>query len=167
METLPDIRRSVKQKGTFDMYQDEKPQRDQQGNRMGRDRTRFDVTIGNDMYTCQPKRKAMYHVVICLCASGVTPEEIVEVAKIKRTCLFRSVDGSPSSAEFIERLVEAYKNGGRPFDPKRYYCKTGELIDSQDRTYAVHNQWGDSFKGVMNNLIQAFPDHNIVCKPSL
>lgn len=150
------------------MSQEEKLDRGQHVDKIGRDRTRFDVTIGNDTYTSQPKRKAMYHVVKCLCASGVTPEEIVKAAKKKPEMFFRSFEGSLSSAEFIQNLLEERaKNDGRSFNPEHYFCKSDELIRSQGRTYALHNQWGDSFKPVIQHLMAAFPDHNIVCKPSL
>jgi len=144
----------------------EKQQKERMKRKGGRDTTRFDVTIDGDTCKDQSKREAIYLVVKHLCASGVTPEEIIDAAALKYGAFFRSVDGLHKKREFIARLREEETRGGRRFDDKRYFCEEEDLIACQGRTYALTNQWGKRTVAFIQNISCAFPERKIRCVPS-
>ena len=111
----------------------------------GRDFTKYDVTIKGITSERLTKRASIFAVVHFLCNSGVTPEKITSL--VKRKNIFRDTDG-PS------------------FDESRVFRNDEELIHSGGRTYAFTNQWGSDTIRAIDNLIEAFPEHHISCKPS-
>lgn len=144
----------------------EKQQREKVARKSSRDYTRFDVTIDGQTSQSQPKRWAMYLIVKRLCSLGITPEQIKQAAQLKYSNFFRSVEGQRKSKEFVNQLKSLQDSGGRAFDPNRYFCSDEELILSEGNTYALTNQWGKRTANMIQNIISAFPETNIVCVSS-
>ncbi len=141
----------------------EKQQREKGARKSSRDYTRFDVTIDSQTFQSQPKRWAMYLIVKHLCSLGITPEQIKQAAQVKYSNFFRSIEGQLKSEEFVNQLKSLQDSGGRAFDPNRYFCSDEELILSKGNTYALTNQWGKRTAGMIQNIINAFPETSIIC----
>lgn len=143
----------------------EKQRRERKG-RTKRDFTRYDITIGGKIYESMAKRNAIFAVVTHLCATGVTPEAITNVVSWRRATMFRVVDGKVGPEEFVRLATEKAGEGGRQFDPRRYYLGEDELIVSENRTYAFTNQWGNRTLQAIDLLNKAFPQAKISYKKS-
>ena len=145
----------------------EKQQRERVAKKFNPDFTKYDVTINGSKYERLPKRAAIFTVVKFLCDSGVTPEKVAAHVPWRQNSMFRCAEGTVGAAEFLERMVAAEQGGGKRFEEHRFYCDDGELIQNGGRTYAFTNQWGDQrCINAINNLIGAFPEHEISCTKS-
>lgn len=71
-----------------------------------------------------------------------------------------------SPADFIAAQQLSAANGGRSFEPKRFFCEDDELLRRGGKTYAFTNQWGDGCTEAIDLLIQAFPNCDISYRPS-
>jgi hypothetical protein len=123
-----------------------------------RDYTKYDVEIGNQAFTKQPKRWAMFHIVKYLCNNGVSPDMIGELIPWHNR-LWKSVDGKLQSEEFCQRAIQTGK-----FDKIRYFVEDGELIYSNGKTYALTNQWGSRSGEAIKSLLSKYQDKGIKCK---
>jgi hypothetical protein len=136
-------------------------------NRKGRssqhDLTRFDITVDGITHTNLPKRTAILTVVKHLCDDGVPPEAVADLVPWKKNTMFRRLAGNLGSNEFLSQ-VQATKPP--PFDSKRYFCNDNELIHHGDMTYAFTNQWGDRTVEAIRRIIEAHPEHPMVCVES-
>jgi hypothetical protein len=65
----------------------------------GADFTRYDLSIGDDKFPYQWKRRMVYKVVAYLIGKGISPDRIKSVIDWLPTNLFRHVDGGVSAAE--------------------------------------------------------------------
>ena len=133
----------------------EKQKKERESRKSARDYSRFDVKVGEVVQPNLPKRRAVFTLIHSLCSSGVRASEIDEVIAWRKN-LFRVVDGEVDSATF-ETLA---KTQATSFDPVRWFCDDSELIHSDDKTYALTNQWGPRGEQAMNELIAHFkPAH--------
>jgi len=144
----------------------EKQKKERGARKSDRDYTRYDVTIEGETHSNLFKCHTMFLIVKYLCDTGVTPEEIMEASGVKFKLFFRSTEGEVSSEELIAELTEERKSGGRSFDPRSYFCEDDELIYCNGKTYTVTNQWGTRTIGMIKNIILAFPDKKITCRPA-
>ena len=144
----------------------EKQQRERVAKKFNPDFTKYDVTINGRKY--EPSQTpTIFAVVKFLCDSGVAPEEIATKVPWRQNSMFRRADGTLDTAEFLERMHAVEQGGGKRFEEHRFYCDEGELIHSAEpQTYAFTNQWGDRAISAINNLIEAFPEHDISCTKS-
>jgi hypothetical protein len=126
----------------------------------GRDFTRYDVTVGTQIFSNLPKRRAVLHVVRGLCAGGIDPEEIRRLITWRSDAM-RSVEGTLQSNDFTTALTTSSASRGNKLDPRRYFIGEDELIHANGKTYAVTNQWGRSTTRTIDALLQAFPTRHI------
>ena len=75
--------------------------------------------------------------------------------------MFRVVDGDVGPEEFIRLANEKAKAEGKRFDAQRYFLGEGELIVSENRTYAFTNQWGNRTIQAIGLLAEAFPEAGV------
>lgn len=125
-----------------------------------RDYTKFDVIVNGKSYTHLPKRTAIYHIVKHLCGNGVSPEQVEALLSWHKS-LWVCVGGKVNSQEFCQKASEAGK-----FDEARYFVEDDELIHSDGKTYALHNQWGKRTSEAIAILLENFPDHGVQCTES-
>jgi len=126
----------------------------------GRDFTRYDVTVGGEVFRNLPKRWAILHVVRALCNGGVDPDEIGREITWKTNAL-RSIEGTLDSNAFQAALGATISSHGNKISPRRYFIGQDELIHANGKTYALTNQWGPSTTKAMDTLLQRFPTHHI------
>lgn len=141
----------------------EKQQKEKAARKSGRDYTRFNISLGDQELTGIAKRPAVYKIVRYLCDSGITPEEIKNVADYRPNHLFKCVPGKVSSVEFVKKMENIRMQEGKRFDKSRYFCSDEELILCNGSTYALWNQWGKPTYEVIQKIINAFPNKQITC----
>jgi hypothetical protein len=125
-----------------------------------RDLTKFNVRIAGTEYPSLPKRQAISLIIRTLWQRGVDPDAIGKVLSWKSD-LLSSVPGELGEAEFEKALETQVTNQGRQFNAGRFFLAKDELIHAHGRTYAVTTQWGERTKQAMDELLKAFPNHDI------
>lgn len=130
------------------------------------DFTKYDVVTDGVTVGRLPKRKAIFTVVCHLFKNCHTPEEIAAAVPRLQNRMFREAPGELSSADFISAQRLSAANGGRSFEPRRFFCEEDELLRRDGKTYAFTNQWGDGCTEAIDLLIQAFPNYDISYRPS-
>ncbi len=143
----------------------EKQEKERNARRQQRDYTRYTVTAGTEMHEHLPKRWAIYHVVKYLCSQGISPEEITDVVPWRKN-MFRKVEGRVGAETFASALMREQEQGGRAFDPRRYFCNEEELIHTGGCTYALTNQWGNRTEEALTRFVEAFRDKGVAYKES-
>jgi hypothetical protein len=145
----------------------EKKRKEREARTGTRDRTSYDVTLGDHQLKGLPKRHAINHVFRYLVENGMAPERVADHCGPRANRALVSVDGEVDAEAFNRLAQEARLKEGRGFDPTRYFCGDDDLIHFAGRTYAFLNQWGGSdWMKAMNNLRDAFPDQRIAFAPS-
>jgi hypothetical protein len=130
-----------------------------------RDFTKYDVTIGDYTHVQLPKRRAIFHVIRQLCASGIDPEEIRETVTWK-TNMFRVIEGDLDSREFEKKLAEQLVSEGSKPETRRYFIADDELIHANGKTYALTKMWAARTGKAIDLLLERFPHHDISCQES-
>lgn len=131
-----------------------------------RDTSRYDVTAYGVTLANEAKRNGMFHAVKSLCDHGAKAEQIAELVHWRTKSIFFIVDGECSSDEFLKRAAEKMDAIGTSFDPGRFFCRDGELIVQDGRTYALTKMWGFRWKEALRVLAEAYPEAQIEFGPS-
>lgn len=137
----------------------EKKRKEREARPGTRDRTRYDVTLGDRQLGRLPKRQAIYQTFRYLVEEhGIKPELVAEQCGQRAHRALVMVEGEVSAEIFCSRATESRHN----FDPTRYFCGENELVCFKGRTYAFLNQWGgNDWMQAMTKLCDAFPDQSI------
>ena len=126
-----------------------------------RDQTKYDVSIGDQVLTDLPKRRAIFNIIRYLCSSGVNPEEIRAIITWKPSTL-RDAQGTLGSRQFGKALAEQLiSEGKKPQSTKRYFIEDDELIHANEKTYAVTKMWGNRTAEAMGLLVDRFKDKGV------
>ncbi len=134
----------------------EKERAERQGAGTAKDYTRFDVTVGGELYEKQPKNRTMHLIIQGLCRGGVTPEEIA--ATVDWRTIWSSCAGTHTRDSFVRELSAQDQD----FDDRRWFCEDVELIHSGGRTHALHSNWGGqrTIESIFE-LARRWPDRGI------
>jgi len=137
----------------------EKKRKEREARPGTRDRTRYDVTLGDRQLRRLPKRQAIYQTFRYLVEEhGIKPELVAEQCGPRAHRALVMVEGEVPAEVFCSRATEGRHN----FDPTRYFCGENELVFFKGRTYAFLNQWGgNDWMQAMTKLCDAFPDQSI------
>ena len=136
------------------------------------DYTKYDVTAGGSTYRKQPKNRALLRLVQHLCLQGVSPASIrgamprIRQVVSGRQCIWYSLPGALNAEEFRRIAATTEDRSVGEFDPKRWFCKSGELVRWEGETLAFSNQWGKSFPEAVENLTARFEDRGIEVRAS-
>jgi hypothetical protein len=125
-----------------------------------RDLTRYDVTVGSEVFSNLPKRRAILRVVRGLCNAGIDPEEIGRLITWKPDAI-RSIRGTLDSNTFQQSLAAIPQSRGDKVNPRRYFVGQDELIHANGKTYALTNQWGLSTTKAIDTLLLQVPTQHI------
>ncbi len=143
-----------------------KQQKERQSRQSSRDFTRYDVVISGKIITNQPKRGMMYHIIKCIIASGIDPEQVAEVIPWRKNRLFYSFDAELNEEKVVEQLLVKQQGGAVPKN-RRYFSKEDELFHINGKTYILTNQWGNKTLDAVELLKIAYPDLGIDVTPVL
>lgn len=117
-----------------------------------RDMTRYDLTIGEDIFPNLPKRRLMLGVVGEAIRQGMSISE-VEGAVDWRGNMFITADGTLDGAQ----LTEAF--GGKKL---RYFTDDSELFHITGKTYALSKMWGERTLEAVDNLLNRLPNSEMI-----
>lgn len=125
--------------------------------RVSRAHTRYDLTIGDKVYSAVPKRRLIYHVArAAVEVADVAPEEFENLGFGARR--WASVDGECNEEQFLHRLAMLRTPRGNTIDPRRYFTAENELIRFRGRTYAFSNQWGKNTAELVDAITERYPE---------
>src|SRR5262245_23030662 len=128
------------------------------------DTTKYAVEISDDIVKpCTFKNHALFAVVQYLCNDRlprVSPEEIQSASGMTENekKLFQVIRRRVSSDEFV---AEASAKNANWVRESNWWCKEGELIYTQGKTYAFNKEWGHKFHTARENLMRHFPEVQI------
>ncbi|WP_211444056.1 PDDEXK family nuclease [Collimonas humicola] len=115
-----------------------------------RDRTRYDLSIGDLALTNLPKRRLIYEIVAEALRRGVSPSQIVAAVPWKEGTMFVSSDGQLDEQEFQVAC------GGKSLT--RYFTAGQDLFHVDGKTYAFSTQWGLRTLAAIGNIISLMPE---------
>jgi hypothetical protein len=130
-----------------------------------RDLTRYDVTVGESVFANLPKRRAIYQVIRALWDSGVDPEAIRSAVPWK-TAILTPIAGTLTSEPFEKAFAAKLIEDGRQPLTNRYFIDDVDLIHANGKTYAATKMWGERTTSAIDQLLKAFPGHDISYKAS-
>lgn len=144
----------------------EKVRREREARAAGVDLTRYNIQIDGDKISSMWKRNAILEICRRLCAKSISPEEIASLFTWRPNRVWYSVDGTVGASEFKARADAKAASGGGSFDPRRWFCKEGEFIYANGRTYAFSDQWGgEGWRDAMTALKEEYPQFGIDFAP--
>ena len=144
-----------------------KKQKERIASASSRDLTRYDIILGNQTQKNLPKRHAIFQVFAFLAKQGVSPSSIADHCGKRKQAVLLGADGTLDEDAFETAISALRSQGGKPFERHRYFCKDGQLIHYQDKTYALTNQWGGSdWEEAMTALCNTYCEHRISYAPS-
>jgi hypothetical protein len=115
-----------------------------------RDRTRYDLTIGELALTNLPKRRLIYEIVAEALRREISPSQIVAAVPWKEGTMFISSEGQLGEHEFQAAFGEK--------SLARYYIADQDLFHVTGRTYAFTNQWGSRTLAAISNIMGLMPE---------
>lgn len=145
----------------------EKARKEREARSGGADFTRYDLTLGDQLFPGEWKRRAIHRTFQYLVANGVAPEDVARHCGPRGNRALMSVEGNVGRDVFIRLAGEDRAGQGRSFDARRFLCDNDELVHFGGRTYAFSSQWGGSdWLQAMTSIRDGFPDHRIAFSPS-
>jgi hypothetical protein len=147
----------------------EKARKERLARTSGADFTRFDVQIDEERHPSMAKRNAIFRICRRLSEKGINPDDIAALFDWRSNRIWYSVEGVVDAPEFQRLAPEKASSGvGPSFDPRRWFCEDGELVQANGKTYAFSNQWGgESWHKAMNILKDKYPQFKIEFSPAL
>ena len=133
-----------------------KRQSERQQKKVKKDYSKYNLCFGGISYPKLNKRKMMYLIFSELFKNDENPENIVEILHGK----IKVFDGLLEDEEVRDRIMLEDKGGILP-RTKRFFCENREPVQYRGKTYVLSNQWGNDTLGLVNDLGNKFPNHNI------
>ncbi|UJW79632.1 hypothetical protein [Hydrogenophaga sp. SL48] len=115
-----------------------------------RDWTRFDLVIGDQIFTNLPKRRLIYEVVKEALRRGLTPSQIGAAVPWRESTIFLSADGQLDSLTF--------QSVGGEKSLARYYSADEDIFHIGGKTYAFSTQWGSRTREAIDNINKLMPE---------
>jgi len=131
-----------------------------------RDLTKYDVSIGDQILTNLPKRRAIFSIIHYLCASGIDPEQIREHIAWRGKAL-RLVPGTLDSVAFEKALADQLISERKKPQTRRFFIDDDELIHANGKTYAVTKMWGIHTEKAMKQIVDRFKDKGVSFQESV
>jgi hypothetical protein len=126
-----------------------------------KDLTKYDMSAYGLPKGRLATKDAIFYVAKSLCDHGIAPAKIAELIPWRSNRVFFEVEGVFSSDEFIKVANARLEANGKAFDPSRWYCKDGELITQDGKTFAFSSKWGIRWMQAVKILKKEFPKANI------
>jgi hypothetical protein len=120
----------------------------------GSDWTKYDLRVEDSTLVNLSKRHLFLHVLRALIEKGVSVNDLMEHLPARK---FLGLPNKLTAAEFRREAVQSKKASGGPFDLSRFFIQDGELFFSDDRTWALSNQWSRHQLPALDALIAKYP----------
>jgi hypothetical protein len=118
------------------------------------DWTRYDLRIGQDVSPNLYKRQLFLRVVLALVREDVP---VFELQKIIPARKFLGIAGKLDGEAFRKAALEMKTPSGSRYDFRRFYVEDEDLFSSDDKTWALSNQWSIDFLPQLDQLIAKYP----------
>ena len=135
----------------------EKRQKERVARESRRDFSKFDVTVGDRLYSNQNKRNMMFLIVSAVFEGGGSPQKLLEVIPERK---LKSFDELLDAQQIREQLSEE-DTGGAVHRLRRFFCDNGQPFQIESKTYVLSNQWGRSAPDTARELARSFPELKI------
>tara|TARA_B100000315_G_C14551719_1_gene576164 strand:- start:594 stop:1649 length:1056 start_codon:yes stop_codon:yes gene_type:complete len=142
----------------------EKKQKEREARHSSRDLTKYDVSIGENLFYSLNKRYLFFHLISGVLNNGAHPSDITKVFPQKENHLFDIFDGKYNSDQVIDKIMEKDTGGVLPRH-KRFFTKESEIFYVDGKTYVLTNQWGMAEMGGIDVISSMFPELKIVITP--
>lgn len=165
--TLIDVQRIIPlpEATDYQVQVSQKRQKERQARSSGRDLTKFELTVGGEVFTNLPKRRVMYHIIDTAIRTGTSPEQLANMLSWRRNNLFVEFLGKLNEEEFRAQLMETDAGGQLP-RWRRFFCKQDELFYLDGKTWAMSNQWGDRTLEAVDLISKSLPNLQIKILPA-
>jgi hypothetical protein len=118
------------------------------------DWSKYDLRIGDKVYSDLRKRQLFLLAVRALIDHGVS---VTDLQKIIAPRKFLGVPGKLSADEFRFLASTMKTKNGASYDFRRFYATDGDLFFSEGMTWALSNQWSISRLPELDQLIGKYP----------
>jgi hypothetical protein len=124
----------------------------------GLDWTRYDLWIGDDKHAKLYKRQLFLAAVKGFVERGIS---VVQLQQVLPSRKFLSVPGQVGGPDFRKIAGEMRTPSGAAYDLARFYTADGDIFVSDDKTWALSNQWSIDFLPQLDQLVAKYPDAKI------
>ena len=122
------------------------------------DFTKYNLTVNSQTYKNLSKRNLVWRVVESAAKAGLTLEQLKSIIPSRKIVI---VDGHPRGEDFLAAAQKAKLASGYVFRPKRLFIDDEYLIDIEDKTVAISNQWGLPSLPRIDEIIKTVPSTKI------
>jgi len=145
----------------------DKKRKEREARAIGRDFTKYDVTLGSRTIERLAKRHAIRQIFAFLVEQGIPPEVVANNCGRRSGTALTAVDGSVDEHEFDKLATEVRAKLGKNFQPRRFFCKSDELVHFEGRTFAFSSQWGgEDWEEAMKQLCDEFAKLGVSYQPT-
>jgi hypothetical protein len=120
----------------------------------GSDWTRYDLNVGTEMYPNLYKRQLFLHAVRALIRNGISVSELEQILPAGK---FLGVAGKLDGETFRKAVSEMKTPAGSSYDFRRFYVGDEDLFFSENKTWALSNQWSIAFFPQLDQLMAKYP----------
>jgi hypothetical protein len=124
----------------------------------GADWTRYDLKVGELTFPKLYKRGLFLFVIRALVADGKTVAQLEEFLPTRK---FLGLPGKLTGDEFRKQASDTKTPSGAAYDLRRFYVGDGDLFFSEEKTWALSNQWSIQFLPHLDQLIAKHPDSHL------
>ncbi|CAN7650672.1 hypothetical protein LJR129_005080 [Acidovorax sp. LjRoot129] len=113
-----------------------------------RNTTRFNLTVGNQVFSNLAGRRVVYELVRAAFREGITVDAITKAIPFKNQSLFLSAEGDLSEQE----LLALTKHSGTG-----YFTQDSMLLKRDGRTLALTKRWGEQLQLAISSILDLMP----------
>jgi len=145
----------------------DKKRKEREARASGRDFTKYDVTLGSTTIERLAKRHAIHQIFAFLVSQGISPDAVAKYCGRRSATALFAVDGNVGEHDFHRLANEKRAKLGKDFQPRRFFCKAGELVQHEKKTFAFSSQWGgEDFEEAMKQLCKKFGERGVSYSPT-
>jgi hypothetical protein len=127
----------------------------------GSDWTRYDLRVGVEIFPNLYKRQLFLQTIRALVKKGISVPDLQQIIPTRK---FLGVPGELDGDAFRKAASEMKTSTGSTYDFRRFYVEDDNLLFSEDKTWALSNQWSINFLPQLDQLIAKYPQCNLSYK---
>jgi hypothetical protein len=127
----------------------------------GADWTRYDLSVGAEMFPNLYKRQLFLQTIRALIGKGISVPDLQQIMPARK---FLGVPGKLDGDAFRKVASEMKTQTGATYDFRRFYVEDENLFFSDNKTWALSNQWSINFLPQLDQLMAKYPQSNLSYK---
>ena len=135
----------------------EKRQSERAARKNSKDLSKYDVKMGDKLYSSQNKRQMMFLIVSAVFKNGGCPREVENALPKGKLRSFKGV----LNGEQIREQLMTEDTGAKIPKSARFFSRDGEPFQVGDSTFVLSNQWGTETLDAANALAKEFSNLKI------